>query len=86
MESPPPPATPAAATSSPSPADQARIRRERRQAKIKAQGTSRLNQITRTQSGSKLYEDEPLAAAAAAVVPETVVVEVKGTFGLLAGG
>lgn len=42
--------------SSSSAAEQARIRRERRQAKLKAQGESRLNKITSTQSNSKLYE------------------------------
>lgn len=37
-------------------AEQARIRRERRQAKIIAQGESRINKITNTHSNPSLYE------------------------------
>jgi len=48
------PGTPTASPSSA--AEQARIRRERRQAKLKAEGGSRLNKITSTQSNSRLYE------------------------------
>ncbi|KAF8420099.1 hypothetical protein EV426DRAFT_613478 [Tirmania nivea] len=44
------------ASSPSSAAEQARIRRERRQAKLKAEGGSRLNKITSTQSNSRLYE------------------------------
>lgn len=49
-----PSGTPTASPSSA--AEQARIRRERRQAKLKAEGGSRLNKITSTQSNSLLYE------------------------------
>ena len=52
MDSPGTPTT----TSPSSAAEQARIRRERRQAKLKAEGGSRLNKITSTQSNSRLYE------------------------------
>ena len=54
MDSPTPTSSPS--SSSPSAADQARIRRERRQAKLKKDGGSRLSKITSTQSTSKLYE------------------------------
>ncbi|KAL7275571.1 hypothetical protein RUND412_001497 [Rhizina undulata] len=47
--------------------EQARIRRERRQAKVKATGTSRLNRITATQGPVSTFRseesDEPSAAA-----------------------
>ncbi|KAF8475638.1 hypothetical protein BDZ91DRAFT_758224 [Kalaharituber pfeilii] len=53
----------------PSAAEQARIRRERRQAKIKAEGSSRLNRITSTQSSSRLYEAAAETSPQAAETP-----------------
>ncbi|KAI5791678.1 hypothetical protein DFH27DRAFT_602910 [Peziza echinospora] len=55
---------------SPSPAaEQARLRRERRQAKLKSEGSSRLSKITSTQSNSRLYEDA--AAAGETTTPSS---------------
>ncbi|PWW77541.1 hypothetical protein C7212DRAFT_342819 [Tuber magnatum] len=66
------------ANSSPlSPAEQARIRRERRQAKVKEGGNSRLNRITGTQGQTFRNQETPAARPAQEAAPDPPDIDIS---------